>query len=64
MKKPNLREDIRVYVFFLVIVLVAVAVVVGKILLHDWWTGGQPLIIHSGLGLRQLLPFHCQTQEP
>merc|ERR1719397_348373 len=44
------NQDVRLYIFFLIILLVAILTVVGKVVLQDMWRGEKPLIpIEGGL---------------
>merc|ERR1711934_949369 len=51
LKKPEKEnQDIRLYIFFLIILLVAILTVVGKVVLQDMWRGDKPLIpVEGGL---------------
>merc|ERR1719151_129108 len=51
LKKPEKEnQDIRLYIFFLIILLVAILTVVGKVVLQDMWRGENPLIpVERGL---------------
>merc|ERR1712037_203151 len=51
LKKPGKEnQDVRLYIFFLIILLVAILTVVGKVVLQDMWRGDKPLIpVEGGL---------------
>jgi len=53
-KKPGKEnQDTRLYIFFFIILLVAIFTVVGKVVLQDMWRGEKPLIPVEG-GLPQV----------
>ena len=39
--KPRLSDDMKVYLMFLIILLVATLTVVSKVMVYDWWWRGE-----------------------